>query len=100
MAVWNQWLPEESGKPKEVTIKLGGQTEKFHAAIYRIDSTHGSALPLYSEMGKPADPTRKQLDDLRRAAELPPAETKSFSQGEIRITLPPQGLAVIEFKSE
>jgi xylan 1,4-beta-xylosidase len=97
MAVWNQWLPEESGKSKEITIKLSGHKEKLHATIYRLDATHGSALIRYSEMGKPADPTRKELDQLRRAAELPPAETKSISRGEIRITLPPQGLAVIEF---
>jgi xylan 1,4-beta-xylosidase len=98
MAVWNQWLPEESGKSKEVTIKLLGRTGNLHAAIYRLDTIHGSALQRYSEMGKPTDPTRKELDELRRSAELPPAETKSLTRGEIKITLPPQGLAVIEFR--
>ena len=77
MAVWNQWLPEESGKSKEVTIKLLGRTGNLHAAIYRLDTIHGSVLQRYSEMGKPTDPTRKELDELRRSAELPPAETKS-----------------------
>ncbi len=98
MAVWNQWLPEESGKSKQFTIRLMGQTGKLHATIYRLDSTHGSALLRYSEMGKPTDPAPKELDELRRSAELPPAETKSLSHGEIRITLPPQGLAIIEFE--
>ncbi len=100
MAVWNEWLPEETGKSKDVTIKIMKQTGTLHATIYRLDSTHGSALHRFSEMGSPSDPTPKQLDDLRRSAELPPAEVKAFSHGEIRITLPPQGLSVIEFKPE
>jgi len=100
MAIWNEFLPEESGESKEFTIRLLGRTEKFKAAIYRLDSTHGSALHRYSEMGKPSNPTPKEWDELRRSAELPPAETKSLSHGEIRITLPPQGLALIEFKPE
>jgi xylan 1,4-beta-xylosidase len=98
IAVWNQWLPEESGKSKEFTIRLSGRTGKLHATIYRLDSTHGSALQRYSEIGKPTDPTPKELDELRRSAELPAAEAESFPHGEIRITLPPQGLAIVEFK--
>jgi xylan 1,4-beta-xylosidase len=98
MAVWNLFPLEESGKSKEVTIRLVGRTGKFHATIYRLDSTHGSALIRYSELGKPVNPTPKVLDELRRSAELPPAETKLFSHGEIGIPLPPQGLVVIEFK--
>jgi xylan 1,4-beta-xylosidase len=99
MAVWNEWLPEETGKSKEVTIRLLKQTRKLHATIYRLDSTHGSVLHRYSEMGSPTSPTPKQLDELRRSAQLPPAETKTLSHGEIKITLPSQGLAIIEFET-
>jgi xylan 1,4-beta-xylosidase len=70
----------------------------MRATIYRVDSTHGSALQRYSEMGRPSGPTPKQLDELRHSADLPPAETKNLSHGEITITLPPQGLSVIEFR--
>jgi xylan 1,4-beta-xylosidase len=97
MAVWNLFPPEEPGKPKEATITLSGRTARLQASIYRLDATHGSALNRYLEMGKPTDPTSKEFDELRHAAELPPAETKPLTAGEIRITLPPQGLAVIEF---
>jgi xylan 1,4-beta-xylosidase len=98
MAVWNLSLPEESGKSKTATIRLLGHAEKMRATIYRVDSTHGSALQRYSEMGRPSGPTPKQLDELRHSADLPPAETKNLSHGEITITLPPQGLSVIEFR--
>jgi len=98
MAAWNEWLPEETGKSKEVTIRLLKQSGTLHASIYRLDSTHGSVLHRFAEMGSPMDPTPKQLDELRRSAELPPAEVKSFSHDGFRITLPPQGLTIIEFK--
>jgi xylan 1,4-beta-xylosidase len=79
-------------------IKLLGRTENLSVNISRLDSSHGSTLRSYSEMGKPAYPTSKQLAELRRSADLPPPETKSISNGEIEITLPPQGLAVLELK--
>jgi xylan 1,4-beta-xylosidase len=96
MAVWNLIPLEEPGKSKEMTIRLAGLTGARRATIYRLDAVHGSALHRYSEMGKPVNPTPKELDELRHSADLPPAETKLLSHGEIRITLPPQGLAVIE----
>lgn len=98
MAVWNLFPPEEPGTTKQVTIRLEGRTGMRRATIDRVDKAHGSALPRYSEMGKPVNPTPKELDELRRSAALPQAETKTLEHGEIRITLPPQGLAVIEFK--
>ena len=98
MAIWNEFLPEESGESKEFTIRLLGRTEKLHAEIYRLDSTHGSPLHRYSEMGNPVNATPKELEELRRSAELSPAVTKSLSHGEIKITLPPQGLALLEFE--
>ena len=49
-------------------------------------------------MGKPVSPTRKQADELRRAAELPPPETLHPQNGKLTIVLPPQGLALIEVR--
>jgi xylan 1,4-beta-xylosidase len=98
MAVWNLFLPEETGQPKEVTISLLGQTDRVHATIYRLDSMHGSALHRYAEMGKPISPTPKEWNELRHAAELPPPETIPLSHGQINIALPPQGFALIEFE--
>jgi xylan 1,4-beta-xylosidase len=49
-------------------------------------------------MGKPIDPTQKQIAQLQRAAEMPPPESQAFNHGEIRLILPPKGLALIELK--
>jgi len=49
-------------------------------------------------MGRPIYPTQKQITELRRAAELPKPETKVLQGGELKITLPAQALALIEFR--
>jgi xylan 1,4-beta-xylosidase len=49
-------------------------------------------------MGSPRYPTSKQIQDLRRAAELPRPEKRRLKNGALILTLPPQGLAVIELK--
>jgi xylan 1,4-beta-xylosidase len=48
-------------------------------------------------MGQPVDPTRVQIEELRRAAELPPPEVVPLHQGQFAVTLPPHGLAIVEF---
>jgi xylan 1,4-beta-xylosidase len=96
MAVWNLFLPEEQGKPKDVTISFGGLTGSRLARVLRVDATHGSLLALYDSMGKPKYPTEAQLRDLRRAAELPAPEYQNVEQGKIKLELPPHGLALIE----
>jgi xylan 1,4-beta-xylosidase len=98
VAVWNLSLPEESGEPRDVTIVVKGIARNHRAFISRLDSTHGSLLNAYDAMGRPIDPTRRQIEELRCAAELPPPETKTLHHGELTIALPPQGLALIEFQ--
>ena len=98
IAVWNLFLPEEAGRPKTVTIAVKGLTGPRRATIWRVDSTHGSPLGAYDAMGQPVDPTQKQIEELRRAAELPPPTTGYFRDGKLRLVLPPDGLALIELR--
>jgi xylan 1,4-beta-xylosidase len=98
VAVWNLFLPEEQGTPKNVTIALSGAPGLRRALVSRLDATHGSLLALYDRMGRPRYPTVRQLQDLRQAAELPPAEEEELQQGKITLQLPPQGLALIEMR--
>jgi xylan 1,4-beta-xylosidase len=97
MAVWNLFLPEAAGQPKKITIRLKNPISHQRAFVYRLDSTHGSLLAEYAEMGKPAYPTPRQIAELRKAAEIPPADQLHLSQGSLTLVLPPQGLALIEF---
>ncbi len=98
IAAWNLFLPETAGSAKTVTVKISGPSARHRAFIYRVDSTHGSLLAAYKQMGSPKYPTPGQIDELRRAAELPKPEIQTLSKGQFTLTLPPQSLAVIEFR--
>jgi xylan 1,4-beta-xylosidase len=98
IAVWNLYLPEQHGEAKDVTIVVKGLRGKHQALISRLDETHGSLIDAYSAMGKPAYPTRVQIEKLRQAAQLGPAVREEMREGEIKLTLPPQGLALIELR--
>ena len=96
IAVWNLFLPEEIGAPKEVTLNFKGIIGERRVEIHRLDADHGSLLRAYEIMGRPAYPTREQIQKLRKAAELPAPETRRLTQGRITLSLPPHGLALIE----
>jgi len=98
VAVWNLFLPKEKGEPKTVTISVKGLRGKRRALVSRVDSTHGSPLPAYDAMDKPVDPTPKQIEELRSAAELPAPTVQYFRDGKLTLVLPPDGLALIEFR--
>lgn len=102
IAVWNYASPAESGSsgagsPRTVTLKLKGHSAK-HALISRVDSEHGDPRPIYEKMGSPRYPTEAQIEALRSAARLPAPESRDLHNGELTLTLPSQGLAVIELK--
>jgi xylan 1,4-beta-xylosidase len=98
MAVWNLFLPEQAGAPKSASIAVDGIKGRTRVLVSRLDATHGSLLKTYESMGSPIYPTRQQILELRRAAELPPPEVKHFTDGKLNIVIPPQGLVVLEFK--
>lgn len=98
IAIWNLFLPDDQGQPKDVSILVKGLTSPHQVFISRLDATHGSLLRLYDSMGRPTYPTPKQLEDLRRAAELPAPEMKMLRHGNLTLELPPQGLALIEIR--
>jgi len=97
-AVWNLYLPEESGNPKEVTITFKGLSGAHRAKVARLDETHGSLLALYNTMGEPRYPTQKQLQELRHASSLPAPDEIPVQDGKVTLRLPAQGLAVIEIQ--
>jgi xylan 1,4-beta-xylosidase len=98
LAVWNLFLPEQSGTTKTMTLALKGLKGKRHADIFRLDPTHGSLLGAYEVMGRPVYPTQNQIQALRKAAALKPPDTIPLSGGRITITLPPQALAIVEIR--
>jgi xylan 1,4-beta-xylosidase len=97
LAVWNYAAPDRNGSPKTFSIKFSG-VNPSHATIWRVDHEHGDFHSAYESMGKPRYPTMAQIEALRKAAQLPSAEETSIQGNTLPLTLPPEGLAVIELK--
>lgn len=98
LAVWNLFLPEEPGEPKQVTLTFKGLKGQHHARVSRLDEDHASLLGLYQRMGKPSYPTQRQLKELRQAAALPAAEEAQLKDNKMTFELPPHGLALVEIQ--
>jgi xylan 1,4-beta-xylosidase len=96
IAVWNLGLPEEPSGTKNITLQFKGLKAGRAAAVSRVDATHGSVLAAYDEMGKPAYPTQSQIKELQTAAQLPSPESIQIRDEKLELTLPPDGLALIE----
>jgi xylan 1,4-beta-xylosidase len=97
IAVWNYAAPDKSGEPETMTLRFKGAKLK-RASISRVDGEHGDVQAAYEKMGAPSFPTQAQITALRKAAELPAAEVRDLRNGELTVTLPAHGLAVIEVK--
>ena len=97
LAVWNLFLPEETGSPKSFTLHFKGVSGTASARITVVDPDHGSPLPAWEKMGGPAFPTLSQIETLRKAGALPAAQPIALNNGALTLTLPPHALALIEF---
>ncbi len=96
LAVWNLFLPEETGSPKTLTLHFKGLAGAQTVRVTIVDKDHGSPLPAWDKMGRPAYPTRAQIEALRKAAALPAAQSRTLANGSLTLTLQPHALALIE----
>jgi len=96
IAVWNLFLPEETGSPKTVTLHFKGFGSTHSARITVVDNEHGSPLPAWNNMARPASPTLAQIEILRRTAALPSPREQNLTNDSLTLTLQPHALALIE----
>jgi xylan 1,4-beta-xylosidase len=97
VAVWNYAPPEKPGASKSITLKFQG-VQAAQASVSVADPEHGDIHPAYERMGSPIYPTPPQIRDLRKAAELTAPELRPLRNGELNLTVPPYGLALISLK--
>jgi len=97
LAVWNYGPPEQAGSPRTITFRLKAAKAK-RALISRVDGDHGDFHAAYEKMGSPRYPTQSQIRQLSTAAQLTAPENHRIKNGELTITLPGHGLALIELK--
>jgi xylan 1,4-beta-xylosidase len=97
IAIWNYAPPEHAGTARTFTLQFP-RTGFRHASISRVDPEHGDVHAAYKKMGSPRYPTQAQVEELKKAAELPAAEARDLKSGELKLTLPSYGLALVEVK--
>jgi xylan 1,4-beta-xylosidase len=97
LAVWNYAPPDQTGSARTITLRLKGTNAK-QASISRADADHGDFHATYEKMGSPRYLTQAQIRELRRATELAAPESRAIQNGEVILTLPPHGLALVELK--
>jgi xylan 1,4-beta-xylosidase len=98
LAAWNLVEPGASGPEKTVTFDLKGISSNAQASIRRVDAAHGDTLDAWKKMGSPKYPTQQQIADLRKASETGPPDLQPIHNGQLRLALPPMGLAVVEVR--
>lgn len=97
IAVWNYAAPEEAGAPRTVRLAITGLEGPSHARVQVVDSQHGSALAAWEAMGRPAFPTRRQIQQLRDAAILPDAAVQDLGNpATLTLTLQTHALALVQ----
>ena len=101
IALWNYAPPSTATPPagptKAFTLNMKGSSATS-AIITRLDSTHGNVIRTYDAMGRPATPSRKQIDELREAAQPSPPETLQIHSNALTLAIPAQGLVLIELR--
>jgi xylan 1,4-beta-xylosidase len=87
--------PSRTNPDKRFQIIING----LHPAavrLWRLDATHGNVIAAFDALGRPASPTRLQVDALRAASQQPDAEVVVPHGNRIEVSVPGQGLALLE----
>jgi xylan 1,4-beta-xylosidase len=102
VAAWNLVDMDKlaEGKPQTLTLDFKGLPKSSRVSIQRVDAEHGNPLPLYRSMGSPASPTQAQIAALNKASSLSPSEERKLNDGQLQLTLPVNGLAVLEIQTK
>lgn len=84
------------GESRVFTLQLEGEHKHGRVSIRRVDSDHGDFNRAYQKMGTPAYPTVQQIEELKRASALSEPEITHLDvRGQITISIPPNGIALL-----
>lgn len=98
VAAWNLVDMDRVAEGKPITLRLlfNGIAAGSNVSIERLDESHGNPLIAYRKMGSPRYPTRALVAELNKASALPPPEHQALTGGLLDLTLPVNGLAIVE----
>ena len=98
VAAWNLVDMDKLAQGSSLALHLNfkGVLARANVSIQRVDDTHGNPMTLYKSMGSPRYPTLKQVVALNESSALPARERIALKNGQLDISLPVNGLALIE----
>ncbi|MGY2734491.1 GH39 family glycosyl hydrolase [Sphingomonas sp. UYP23] len=96
MLLWNYHDDDVAGPAAAVHVSLAGKHGAV-ARLWRVDASHGNAFGAWQAMGSPVRPSADQVARLQAASRLV-AEPLALSAGGIDVTIPRQGVALIELE--
>jgi xylan 1,4-beta-xylosidase len=93
-----KYSPPDFGSDRSRTFLLKVMHDDSSASViaWRLDQNHGNVLRVYDAMGRPAFPSLKQITVLQNAGHMAPPEHLRLHKGAIQVTVPPQGLMLLE----
>ena len=88
-----------AGDATKLTLKVQGTRKRERVRVTRVDAASTSFKRAFERMGSPAYPTNEQVEELRHASEQAPPELMTTSpQGEITVAIPPNSVALLEWR--
>jgi len=100
VAAWNLVDMDKVAESKPITLRLSfkGISAGSKVSIERLDESHGNPLIAYRGMGSPRYPTQAQVAALNKASALSQPERTVLNGDHLELTLPVNGLAIIEIQ--
>ena len=91
------YTPQSSppGESKTFVVHFTHLDRVHEAVLLRVDETHGNSLALFNQLGRPEDLTQDQTVQLQKAGAMAPPEHLKIQGGEVTVTVPPYGLALL-----
>jgi xylan 1,4-beta-xylosidase len=99
IVAWNLLDPGQRGAPETLHFAVTGVPLHSRVRITRVDEQHANSLAKYKGMGSPRYPTRTEVKELNRSAELGTPEIRTLKNGSIDVLVPVNGLVLLEISN-
>ncbi len=102
VAAWNLVGMDKVAQGTPITLHLAfkGVAPVAGITIHRVDEKHGNPMKAYRAMGSPRYPTQAQIKALNQASALQSPEKQRLANGRMDLTLPVNGLAIIDIPAQ
>jgi xylan 1,4-beta-xylosidase len=94
--LWNYHDDDVPGPDARIDLRVSGVAPAAAGRMWRVDPAHANAFGAWQAMGSPAKPTVAQIAALKRASMLV-SEDVRLKDGRLNLSLPRQGVALVEF---